>query len=129
MKNTELALARRSRNQSNRVETQSAQRLGSRSQRNASVSVTSFELSALCDEKSCSENKILRVCNIEKTEPALTQKFNRTTDFPMDFADGRGFRSIQSALIRVISGNVLPSVASVASCKIRFRFGCGPAAL
>jgi hypothetical protein len=61
---TEL-LARRSRNQSNGVETQSAQRLGSRSQRNASASVTSFELRALCDKKSCSENKILRVRNTE----------------------------------------------------------------
>jgi hypothetical protein len=36
-----------------------SQRLGSRSQRNASASVTSFELRALCDEKSGSENKIL----------------------------------------------------------------------
>ena len=43
-------LARRSRNQSNGVETQSAQRLGSSAQRNASASVTSFELRALCDE-------------------------------------------------------------------------------
>jgi hypothetical protein len=59
----EALTRRRSRNQSNGVETQSAQRLGSRSQRNASASVTSFELRALCDEKSCSENKILRVCN------------------------------------------------------------------
>ena len=42
--------AGRSRNQSNGVEAQSAQRLGSRSQRNASASVASFELRALCDE-------------------------------------------------------------------------------
>ena len=40
-------LARRSRIQSNRVETQSPQRLGSRSKRNASASVASFELCAL----------------------------------------------------------------------------------
>ena len=43
------AVARRD-NQSNGLETQSAQRLGSRAQRNASASVTSFELRALCDE-------------------------------------------------------------------------------
>jgi hypothetical protein len=35
---------------------------------------------------------------------------------------------IQSALIRVISGKVISSVASVASCKIQYRFGCGSAA-
>jgi hypothetical protein len=52
-----MGLARRSRNLSNGVGTQSAQRLGSRSQRKASASVTSFELRALCDEKSFSENK------------------------------------------------------------------------
>jgi len=34
-------------------------------QRNASASVASFELRALCDEKSCLENKILRVCNTD----------------------------------------------------------------
>ena len=44
------AVSRRADNQSNGVETQSAQRLGSRAQRNASASVTSFELRALCDE-------------------------------------------------------------------------------
>ena len=44
------AVARRDDNQSNGVETQSAQRLESRAQRNASASVTSFELRALCDE-------------------------------------------------------------------------------
>ena len=54
---------RQTRNPSNGVETQSAQRLGSRSQRNASASVASFELRALCDGKSCLENKTLRVCN------------------------------------------------------------------
>jgi hypothetical protein len=43
-------LARLRRNQSNGVETQSAQRLESRSQRNASASVASFELHGLCDE-------------------------------------------------------------------------------
>jgi len=46
---------------SNGVETQSAQTLESRPQRIASVFVASFELRALCDEKSCLENKILRV--------------------------------------------------------------------
>ena len=61
----------------------------------------------------------------EKTEPAFTQKFNSTTDFPADFADDRGFRNIQSAFIRVISGKVLSSVASVSSCKTQSRFGCG----
>jgi len=49
--------------------------------------------------------------------------------FFADGADGRGFRSIQSALIRVISGEGISSVASAASCKIPFRFGCGSAVL
>jgi hypothetical protein len=66
-------LARRSRDQSNGVETQSAQRLRSRAQRNASASVTSFELHVLCDEKSCLENKIQRVCNTE-VEPELIER-------------------------------------------------------
>jgi hypothetical protein len=51
------ALTQRSRNQSNGVETQSAQRFRSRSQRNASASVASFGLRAICDEKSGLENK------------------------------------------------------------------------
>jgi hypothetical protein len=43
-----------------RIETQSAQRLGSRSQRNANASVTSFELRVLWN-KIFSENRILRL--------------------------------------------------------------------
>jgi hypothetical protein len=37
---------------------------------------------------------------------------------PTDKLNGRGLWGIQSALIRVISGKVISSVASVACCKI-----------
>ena len=51
----------------------------------------------------------------ERTESPSIQKSNSTTDFSADFADGRGFRSIQSALIRVISGRVIPLLPPVKS--------------
>ena len=63
----------------------------------------------------------------------LNQRSKSTTDFSADFADGRGFSSIQSALIRacqpepwrrlVISGKVISSITFVTSCKIRCWFG------
>ena len=95
-------LARRSRNQSNGVETQSAQRFGSRSQRNASASVTSFELRALCDEKSCSENKILQMCNTE-VEPERTEE-------------------CLFALFRVIGGKVIPLLPPLPPVKYNCVF-------
>ena len=50
--------------------------------------MTSFELRALCDEKSCSENKILQMCNTE-VEPERTEE-------------------CLFALFRVIGGKVIP---------------------
>ena len=58
----------------------------------------------------------------------LNRKIQFNHGFSADFADGRGCSSIPSALIRVISGKVIPQFCSAASSKIHCRFGGGSAA-
>jgi len=86
-------------------------------QRNASASVASFELRALCDEKSCLENKILRVCNTDK--PAIRAHPSHPWSICDRFDPNPFYRSSQRTQ-RLTRGRLIPnySASSAPSCKI-----------